>query len=256
MQIRYKMASLNEGGAMKKSGRIIGEFLLIVIGVLVALAVETALDDREDAKLRDEYISRIKADVTADKLAIEYRIKFYTEVSNFSGDTLEWAQSDFPVDKDVLLASFYAAEIWPFLPNVSTYQDLQSTGNIRLLDDIEFRTSLVRYHTQASASRPGWTPLEKYRAIIRGVIPTVVQDQIRSNCPTTDSLDQRSSGFQPCELQDVDYDQLTALFEPLRHDANFREILTYRHSELNVTLRLLSQQAIIATGLLVIIDAE
>ena len=177
---------------------------MIVTGVLVALAVETAFDERADENLRNEYISRIKADVVTDKLAIEFRIEFFTAVSNFSRDTLDWAQSDLPVNKDVLLASFYAAEIWPFLPNVSTYQDLQSTGNIRLLDDIELRTSLVKYHTQASASRPGWTPLENYREIIRGVIPTYVQDQIRSNCPTTDNLDQQSAGFPPCELDDVD----------------------------------------------------
>lgn len=220
----------------------------------MGLAVETALEERADDNPRSEYISRIKADIAADKQSIEYRIKFITAVSNFSRDTLDWAQSDLPVDKDVLLASFYAAEIWPFLPNVSTYQDLQSTGNIRLPDNIELRTSLAKYHTQANASRPGWTPLEKYREIIRGVIPASVQDQIRSNCPTTDNLDQRSSGFPLCELNDIDYDQLTALFEPLRHDANFRQILTYRHSELKVVIRLLSQQAIIAGNVIARIE--
>jgi hypothetical protein len=231
---------------MRKSGRIIGEFLLIVTGVLVALAVETALEEREDDKLRSEYISRIKADVVADKKALEFRIEFFIKVSEFSRDTLDWAESGLPVNKDVLLASFYAAEVWPFLPIVSTYQDLQSTGNIRLLDDIELRTSLVKYHTLASTTRPGWATLENYRGIIRGVIPPNVQDQIRINCPTTDSLDQRLSGFPPCELHDVDYDVLTALFEPLRHDANFHRVLTYRHSELSVVLRLLRQQAIVA----------
>jgi hypothetical protein len=241
---------------MKKSGRIVGEFLLIVIGVLVALAVETALDEREDANLRDEYISRIRADVASDKQSIEFRIEFFTQVAEFSRDTLNWTDSDLPVDKDLLLASFYAAELWPFVPNASTYLDMQSTGNIRLLKNIELRTILVKYHIQADASRPGWTPLEDYREIIRGVIPPNVQDQIRSNCPTTDNLDQRSSGFPPCELHDIDYERLTALYEPLRHDANFLQALTYRHSELSVMVRLLSQQALIATDILDKIEGE
>ena len=239
---------------MRKSGRVIGEFLLIVTGVLVALAVETALEERADDNLRDEYISRIKADVAADKRSMDFRIEFFKEVSNFSRDTLVWAQSDLPVDKDVLLASFYAAEVWPFIPNLSTYQDLQSTGNIRLLEDIELRTSLLTYHRQASASRSGWEPLEHYREIIRGTIPTYVQEQIRSNCPTTDFLDQRPSGFPPCELRDVDYHELTALFDSLRHDENFLQILTYRHSELSVVVRLLSQQAIMAGDIILKIE--
>ena len=52
------------------------EFVLIVVGVLVALAVETALDERGDDALRDEYISRIKMDMKADVRSIGHRIEF------------------------------------------------------------------------------------------------------------------------------------------------------------------------------------
>jgi hypothetical protein len=235
---------------MNKRGRMIGEFLLIVVGVLVALAVETALDERQDDDLRDEYISRIEADIAADKQAIEYRIEFFTAVRQFSQDTLDWMQTDAPVNKEVLMASFYAAEVWPFIPNRSTYLDLQSTGNIRLISDINFRTSLVNYHIQADSSRPGWSPSEEYRGIIRGVIPTEVQAQIREDCSTTDKFDQVPTRFPPCELHDVDYDQLTALYEPLRNDVSFRRILTYRNSELGVVVRLLRQQAVVAADVL------
>lgn len=241
---------------MNRRGRIIGEFFLIVIGVLVALAVETALDERQDDSLRDEYLARIAADVAADKLSIEYRIEFFTAVTQFSQDTFDWMQSDSPMNKDALLASFYAAEVWPFVPNASTYEDLMSTGNIRLLRNIELRTNLVRFHIQADASRPGWTPEEKYREIIRGVIPTDVQAQIRENCPTTDNVDQRPSGFPPCELHDIDYDALTTLFEPLRSDVDFLRTLTYRNSELAVVVRLLRQQATVAGDVLAEIDGQ
>ena len=241
---------------MNRRGRMIGEFLLIVVGVLVALAVETALDERQDDNLRDEYISRIAADISGDKQGIEHRIEFFAGVVGFSKEMLDWMSTDAPVNKDVLLASFYAAEVWPFVPNVSTYVDLQSTGNIRLLDNLDFRGRLVTYHIQADASRPGWNPSDEYRKVIRGVIPPDVQDQIRKNCPTTDSLDQRSSGFPPCQLTGIDYDRLTTLFEPLRHSDAFRQTLTYRNSEMSVVVRLLRQQAIIAADILTMIDTR
>ncbi len=241
---------------MNRRGRVIGEFLLIVVGVMVALTVETALDERQDDKLRDEYISRIATDIVADKQAIEYRIEFFTAIGRFSQDTLDWMESDAPVNLDVLMASFYAAEVWPFMPNRSTYLDLQSTGNIRLINDIDFRTSLVTYHIQADASRPGWNPSDEYRKIIRGVIPTEIQMQIRENCSTTDKIDQVPTGFPPCELRDVDYDQLAALYEPLRNDVSFRRKLTYRNSELGVVVRLLRQQAIVAADVLAKIEDQ
>jgi hypothetical protein len=142
----------------------------------------------------------------------------------------------------VLLAAFYAAEVWPFVPNISTYQDLQSTGNIRLMDNIDFRTSLAAYYNKAGASASGFNPSEDYRQIVRGVIPSRIQAQIRVNCPTTDDRDQRPTGFPPCALANVNYEQLTALFLPLKNDDLFRQTLTYRTSELGVMIYLLSQQ--------------
>ena len=47
---------------MNQRGKMIGEFFLIVTGVLVALMVETAFEDRQDANLRDDYITRIQSD--------------------------------------------------------------------------------------------------------------------------------------------------------------------------------------------------
>ena len=235
---------------MKDRGRMVGEFFLIVTGVLVALMVEAGLDERQDDALRDEYYSRVQIDVAADKLAVEYRIEFFVSVQQFSQDTLDWLESDRPVDQDVLLASFYAAEIWPFVPNISTYQDLLSTGNIRLMDDIDFRTSLADYYIKADASRPGWNPTDEYRSIIRGIIPTRVQAQLRQACPTTDNFDQKPTGFPPCFPEDIDYDEMTALFGPLKDDRALREILTYRNSELGVMLYLLRQQTVFADEVL------
>ena len=230
------------------------EFVLIVVGVLVALMVEAALDERQDAKLRDEYFSRIRSDIEADKKALEQRVEFFLEVERYSQKALDWLDSDEPVNKGVLLASFYAAELWPFVSNLSTYQDLHSTGNIRLLGDIDFRTGLAAYYNKADASRPGWNPSQDYRQLIRGIIPTQVQAQIRANCPTTDAFDQVSTGFPPCTLQDIDYDHIAELFEPLRRDTAFRRTLTYRSSELGVVTYLLNQQLAYADEILTRIE--
>ena len=235
---------------MKQRGKMIGEFLLIVTGVLVALMVETAFEDRQDANLGDEYLLRIQSDIESDKQAIEHRIQFFVAVKQFSQATLDWLDSDATVDQEVLLASFYAAEVWPWIANLSTYQDLYSTGNLRLLKDIDLRTSLATYYNKADASRAGWNPSQDYREIIRGIIPTRIQSLIRGNCPTTDALDVKPTGFPPCVLNDIDYVRLAALFELLREDGVFRQKLTYRYSELAVMILLLRQQVVYADAAL------
>ncbi len=235
---------------MNKRGRMIGEFVLIVVGVLVALMVEAGLESRKDDQLREEYLSRIQADIEADKQALERRVGFFVGVKEFSQEMVDWLDADTPVDQQVILASFYAAELWPFRTKLSTYQDLHSTGNIRLLESLDLRTSLAAYYNKADSSRPGWTPSEAYREIIRGIIPTRVQGLMRDNCPTTDAVGQEATGFPPCTLDGVDYAQLGTLFEPLREDTQFRRTLTYRDSELGVMIYLLRQQVVYADDVL------
>lgn len=231
-------------------GGLAAEFVLVVAGVLVALAVDTALENRRDRELRDEYIERVGNDVNNDLKALEYRIQFFADVQGFSQQFLDWLNSDEPLDKETVLAGFYAAEVWPFVANQSTYQDLLSTGNIRLIDDINLRTSLATYHNRANTARSGWTPTEDYRRIIRGVIPNDIQDTIRHDCPTLEGLDGVPTGFPPCELGEVDYEALERLFAPLKTDQELRRRLTYRHSELGVVIYLLGNQRTAAEDVL------
>ena len=242
------------GHHMNKRGKVAGEFVLIIVGVFIALMLESMMSERNDGELRTEYLSRIRADIVTDKQTFEYRIGFFTAVQQFSQDLLDWMHTDAPVDQSVLLAAFYAAEVWPAVPNISTYQDLQSTGNFRLIENIDLRTSLFQYYNKADTSRPGWNPSDEYRKIIRGIIPSEVQAQIREACPTADSADVVPTGFPPCDLQNVDLERMTALFAPLRSDTAFQRILTYRHSELGVMLRLFRQQVAFADNVLANIE--
>jgi hypothetical protein len=235
---------------VKQRTRLIGEFFLIVFGVLVALGVETALKSRDDVTLREEYLSRIEQDIEADKQAIQHRVDFFRSVQQFSNDVLVWLGSDRPVDQEILLASFYAAEVWPMIPNKSTYGDLHSTGNIRLLKDIDLRMSISSYYNKADTSRAGWNPSEEYRAVVRGIIPNHIQRLIRRNCPTTDEFDEAPTGFPPCDVPGVDYDELNELFNPLKSDTAFKQKLTYRDSELGVMVYLLEQQVTFADDVL------
>ena len=210
---------------MRNRGRTAGEFVLIVVGVFIALLLDAMVSERNDGELRSEYVLRLAADINADKQAFEYRIEFFTAVQQFSQEFLDWMQSDAPVDQSVLLAAFYAAEIWAYVPRTSTYQDLQSTGNLRLIENIELRTRLFEYHNKIDIVRPGWSPSDEYREIIRGIIPSDVQAQIRKACPTADIDNLVPTGFPPCVLQDIDYEHVTAILGPYAMIQPFKKFL-------------------------------
>lgn len=235
---------------LENRGGLVAEFFLVIAGVLVALAVDTAIEDRRDEQLRDEYIERIRIDVEEDRQTLQYRIEFFGDVQGFTEQFLAWLGADDPVSNEIVLAAFYAAEVWPFIVTSNTYQDLLSTGNIRLIDDINLRTSLASYHNRANTAQSGWTPTENYRQIIRGVIPVELQEKIRTQCPTLTALDGAPTGFPPCKLEGVNYDDLEQRFDELKSDREFGRWLTYRHSELAVVIYLLSNQLAAAEAVL------
>ncbi len=73
---------------MSNRRKVVGEFLLIVVGVFAALMLETMMSERHDGELRAEYLLRLEADIATDKHAIEHRIEFFTGVQQFSQEFL------------------------------------------------------------------------------------------------------------------------------------------------------------------------
>lgn len=217
-------------------GRIVGEFVLIVVGVLAALMVDTWIEARNDDSLRQEYLARLIDDHETNGRNLGHRISFFTAVRSFGLNTLDRLRSDEPVQQEAVLAAYYAAEVYAFASLDSTYVDLHSTGNIRLLRDIDLRLALASYNNRTVLVTR--LKSEKYREIVRGIIPWHVQQAIREYCPTTIADDAVPTGFPPCTIPNFSAADANLIFDRLREHPRIDEILTYRVSEVDVQVAL------------------
>ena len=82
------LASMVNMKLVAPRGRIVGEFFLVVLGVLAALMVDTWIEQRNDDNLRQEYLARLADDLEADRQSLEYRISFFTSVRSFGLQSL------------------------------------------------------------------------------------------------------------------------------------------------------------------------
>ena len=231
-QLERNPTKMNKIKLAMPRGRIVGEFVLIVLGVLSALMVDTWIEARNDDKLRQEYLTRLIDDLETDGRNLDYRVSFFSDVRSFGLNTLDRIQSDEPVEQEDVLAAYYAAEIYAFASFDSTYVDLHSTGNIRLLRDIDLRLALATYnHRTVLVKR---LRSEEYREIVRGIIPWHIQQAIREHCPTTVSNDAVPTGFPPCTIPSFSTADANRIFDKLREHPRIEEILRYRVSEVDV----------------------
>jgi len=235
-------------------GRTVGEFVLVVLGVLVALMVDSWIEQRDDDNLRQEYLASLTDDLKADQQNLEYRISFFTSVSSFGLKTRDELRSDEPVNQDALLAAYYASENWNYALVKNTYEDLQSTGNIRLFGDLDLRLSLAAYHTKATADEVKLP--QKYREIVRGIIPIKIQAAIRKYCPTTDDSIEIPSGFPPCTLPDLNVHEVNDVFASIRAYPGIVNILTYHVSQVDVAVYLYEGQKLSVLNILAQLEHE
>jgi hypothetical protein len=164
------------------------ELLVVVLGVLLALAVNGQAQRLREHRLALEYTARISEDLDRFAASLEGVIAWSGAV-RAAGDlvapVLDGADpgDDAPL---VLAAAYQAARMRrPDLSPIA-YRELLATGQIRLFRDPGLRQQLGAYF--ADLERAG-TFLEldgEYSAIVRRTLPIQVQTSIHDGCENTE----------------------------------------------------------------------
>ena len=148
--IRKKLATENK--FMAYSRYAIGEIVLVVIGILIALKINNWNEDRKLEIQENLYLNRLlienKEDVNT----------FKTEIKNLSYGietikALSEALRDSTCSDSILLEKandyFQFGSIYPsFTSSTSTFDDLSSTGNLRVLTNSDLRDRIVKHYAK------------------------------------------------------------------------------------------------------------
>jgi len=233
-----------EGSRIRTAPWILGEFALIVVGVLVALYAQEFVDRHGQVAMANEYVSRLQSDVESDIADIERRITFFTAVEEAGRRTLAWLESGAPDDDQALLMAVLSSELLPFAPNTTTYRDLQATGNFVLITDMDLRASLDRYHSLMSVrTRAGgtWDLPEEYRKTLRGIVPLELHALMVEQCGVAEQT--ITANLQgPCRWAPGDFALLTKTLQALRAAPGLEEQLRFLLSQMIVGTRLYRSQ--------------
>jgi hypothetical protein len=139
---------------------MIGEFTVIVIGVLVALALDQWSSGRSDRVAEGEYLTALVADLEADE---EFLVGLAIPLMALADTALEEVgpvsrgEAAFPVDTLAFLRRVVSSRRTLAQTVASpTFDELISTGSLRLIESAELRASLLLYHEHMGIrTRPG-----------------------------------------------------------------------------------------------------
>lgn len=126
----------------------ISELLIVVCGVLIALAAEGWRQGLQDRSAEREYVSRLRQDIVQDTAALADLMALSEERAASAASVVrvfDTGKAFGPPEKFVRAVS---NANWFNYPTYSrtTIEDLQSTGNLRLLRDIGAKDTVSRYY--------------------------------------------------------------------------------------------------------------
>ncbi|MEM9076758.1 MAG: DUF6090 family protein [Bacteroidota bacterium] len=147
----------------------IGEIILVVIGILIALQINTWNEQKKSRRTERLYLSEIKSGLQSDSNQITDILAFNVEkvkiVKGLMGifsDTLTNSQRFEMIDRYSVPFTDYQT----FTPNRTAWKNLVASESLNLIQDRELRTTLMEYYDYDYAS----SVQERIRSMNRKVI--------------------------------------------------------------------------------------
>jgi hypothetical protein len=132
--------------------RLVAEFAVVVLGVIVALGVDEWRQSRAHRVEEARYYERIAQDLVDDVAGWERLLGLLDEKERALTQVERWVAAGLPRDEgtlralvdDLATAAVYSGSVPP--QRRATYEELLSTGKLEVILDRGFRAALIDYH--------------------------------------------------------------------------------------------------------------
>lgn len=128
---------------------LLGEFFVVVLGVLVALWVDEVREARSDATLEVEYLHSFLIDLEADLVQFDSADAWSRRQEDAAATVLNLYDGTPQAKSEAELVAAVETAGWQFFPSISrnAIDDLKSTGNLRLIRDPALRRAIATYYS-------------------------------------------------------------------------------------------------------------
>ena len=159
----------------------IGEIVLVVIGILIALQLNTWNEHRKLLLLETEYLIDLKKELEGNKDVAEANLAYQKYLISNTELILKSCQKDTILENAEFLAVAIEHVGWTYSIGHTSdvWSELNSTGNLRIISDKSLRTSLTEFYSMMK----GYTIEDKecasFNLGIRRLLGEVLDSKLR-----------------------------------------------------------------------------
>ena len=127
----------------------VGEIVLVVIGILIALSINNWNEQRKENKLEQDYYCKLLEDVQQDLVQVNNQITNTVNRIDACNNVLQMLQGPDPKLDSLMEENLNALSLitYTIRPNNAAFEDLKSSGNLNILKDNNIKTSVIDYYS-------------------------------------------------------------------------------------------------------------
>ena len=156
----------------------IGEIILVVIGILIALQINTWNENRQKRNLEEGYLTEIKENLVRDSLNISETILFHKQKADSITETLalfKQAENGLSYFSSLQLKLPILASHYDFEPVRTAFDNMVSSEKIRLISNEKLRLSLSNYYSDYSYKELSQDRLQQLtRKFVDDIVPKIM----------------------------------------------------------------------------------
>jgi hypothetical protein len=183
----------------------IGEIVLVVIGILIALQVNNWNQNRIAKKEAQNYHERLIEDLLSEASILKERLDYYILVQDHAKKIVsDLTKQHSVLGEEFIINVYQASQQWKYRNVRDTYDELISTGNIKLIPNQFLRKRIGSYYDETDVYIIVWYAETGYRELARRHIPFEVQKKIQQACEIWTDTDQTIGGnaiIENCDPQ-------------------------------------------------------
>ncbi|PNQ73744.1 hypothetical protein C1T31_05260 [Hanstruepera neustonica] len=142
---------LSEGKTSKYFKYAIGEIILVVIGILIALQINNWNEQRKEKIRASNYMERIEEDLNRSISRSENLLKLNKKILKSVTDTQKLLERGTALNDEEKKTVDYAFLWFPRttyqMPSMLTYEEMKESGDLHLIENIELRNELAEFYS-------------------------------------------------------------------------------------------------------------
>ena len=125
-----------------------GEILLVMIGILLAIQVNTWNENRKNKNEELKYLNSFLSDLTVDSLNYDRMSRYMSRVVEVNNSILSKFRDNAPIVEQYYKDAFRTFTIPPVKGQNSTFNEMQSSGKLNLIKNDSLKNKILHYYSE------------------------------------------------------------------------------------------------------------